>query len=347
MGESMDLNQAAEALEGLFDNEPVGQPDEGTRVPKTPEKEPDEDLPPGEELEEEGEEDEEGEESEEGDEPEGQKYLTVVGSDGKAHRMHIDKLLEGTAHSVKVAGEVVNVPYKELLDGYSRQADYTRKTMALADQEAGLAPMARLVGYAKTDPRFREYVEAYFQTGGIPPHLVESAALHVTEEQLAAALEGDNEDHRKKAAAILKARAEVRKYHAGLDEQREKVEKEETRLREVAMERELRMLMQFVPDYKEKSTVLKSALRDYGFSDEEISTMKDHRIIRLVNDAVAAARKQEADKRKASAPRVSRPTRGKVAPKSVAAKQQAARIARAQEVDTLDAWADALAGLEF
>lgn len=43
---------------------------------------------------------------------------------------------EGTEalHKVRVAGEEVEVPYDELIAGYSRHADYQRKTTALAEQ---------------------------------------------------------------------------------------------------------------------------------------------------------------------------------------------------------------------
>lgn len=43
---------------------------------------------------------------------------------------------EGTEalHRVRVAGEEVEVPYDELIAGYSRHADYQRKTTALAEQ---------------------------------------------------------------------------------------------------------------------------------------------------------------------------------------------------------------------
>jgi hypothetical protein len=346
--QELSLSEAADALDGLFP-EPTEPTEEPTPVEPTEPEEEETEEPEEEDEEKDEEEDEEDDEEEEGEpEPKGSKYLTLLGKDGKPHRVHIDKLLDDTVHTVKVAGETQHVPYKELLNGYSRHADYTRKTMALAEQEAALEPLGQFVAHVKTDPAFREYLEGYFKHQGAPSHLVEASRPEVTEAQLAEALESEDAALRKAATEVLRARAALREHREKYGKHSEQAEAEKARLAAVKRDREIQKLAQFVPDYKEKAPALKAALVDYGFEPDEIANLVDHRIVRLVNDALQGTRsKAPADKPRASAPRVPRSTRGAVSKPTVAAKQQAARLARAKEVDTLDAWADALTGLEL
>lgn len=53
---------------------------------------------------------------------------------------------------VRVDGEDVEVPLKETLAGYQRQADYTRKTQELADQRKELAWATAIKGALDQDP---------------------------------------------------------------------------------------------------------------------------------------------------------------------------------------------------
>jgi hypothetical protein len=53
---------------------------------------------------------------------------------------------------VKIDGEELDVPVKEALSGYQRQADYTRKTQELAAQRESLQYAATLAEALQTDP---------------------------------------------------------------------------------------------------------------------------------------------------------------------------------------------------
>lgn len=69
------------------------------------------------------------------DESEGQE---VEDQDEDQDEPEYEEGEEDEVHLVKVDGEEVEVPYKELVDGYQRQADYTRKTQEIADQRRQL-----------------------------------------------------------------------------------------------------------------------------------------------------------------------------------------------------------------
>lgn len=56
-------------------------------------------------------------------------------------------------HRVKVDGEEIEVPYDELVKGYSRQADYTKKTQTLRQREKELQEADALVAALARDPK--------------------------------------------------------------------------------------------------------------------------------------------------------------------------------------------------
>lgn len=56
------------------------------------------------------------------------------------------------SYLVKVSGEEMEVPLSELVNGYSRQQDYTRKTQELAAERERLGQAERLVRAFDTDP---------------------------------------------------------------------------------------------------------------------------------------------------------------------------------------------------
>lgn len=67
------------------------------------------------------------------------------------------------SHTVKVNGEDVSVTLEELLSGYQRQSDYTRKTQEIAKQAAGLKRASAIQEAFDRDPReaMRALAEAY------------------------------------------------------------------------------------------------------------------------------------------------------------------------------------------
>lgn len=60
---------------------------------------------------------------------------------------------------VKVDGQVMQVPLDELKNGYSRQADYTRKAQALAAEREQLKPAQELYEYLQANPQAVQAIE--------------------------------------------------------------------------------------------------------------------------------------------------------------------------------------------
>ena len=135
-GADLSVDQAASLFEELLpddtDNEePENTPDE---EPEAEEAEADESESESDETEQEDEEEDESDEDESEEEDEDQPE---------------------TLYRVKVDGEEIEVTESELLAGYSRTADYTRKTMALSEERKAFQAEAESV---------REEREYYAQT---------------------------------------------------------------------------------------------------------------------------------------------------------------------------------------
>lgn len=59
---------------------------------------------------------------------------------------------QGQMFPVKIGGETIEVSLQEALQGYQRQADYTRKTQELAEQREELSFAERIANSLETDP---------------------------------------------------------------------------------------------------------------------------------------------------------------------------------------------------
>lgn len=176
---------------------------------------------------------------------------------------------------VKVDGEEVEVPLDELLKGYSRTADYTRKTQAIAqarkETEAELA-------------QAREERERY------------AATLQVLSQQLQAMqppeidwdrLYQENPTEWVRQRELARTRQEqmmwVQSQQQAL-QQRQQVEEQEQQARTLESERE--KLLDALPDWRdsdkaraEKAKIVEYATGKLGFSAEEISDIYDARAV--------------------------------------------------------------------
>lgn len=206
---------------------------------------------------------------------------------------------------VQVAGETERVTLEELKAGYSRTADYTRKTQELAKQRE------------ETQQAREDYLsraEEYDQ--GLA--LVQQAL----QEQMPAEPDWDKlerEDpakaatewakwqrHQQQLQAIQQERQ--RNYAAALQEQQKALQER--------VEEEKRKLFEVVPGWKDSKETREKELaeiaeyaREQGFSDEELNRINDHRAILVMRkamlfDQLDSEGRQALEKKKAAAPHV-------------------------------------------
>jgi hypothetical protein len=183
---------------------------------------------------------------------------------------------------VKVDGEEVEVPLDELLKGYSRTADYTRKTQAIAEARKNAEAEAA---------QAREERQRYAQT------------LQVLEAQLKAAqppeidwdrLYQENPVEWVRQRELVRTRQE---QQAWVENQRralaEKQALEEQQEAEKTLESERAKLLEQLPEWRdatkaraEKAKIVSYATEKLGFSTDEISDLYDARAVLALRKAM-------------------------------------------------------------
>lgn len=196
---------------------------------------------------------------------------------------------------LKVGDE--EVPLAELKNGYLRQADYTRKTQELADERRKLLdemlPYAEVVARLKTDKAFADHVMRFFTEGP-------DAMPEVSEEEIEQLMEEDPD----RARELIRQQKERKKRQQVLQQ----AQQQQMELLRQWAEEQTRLVKQQLPDLDEKRQDIVKYLKEVGFSDQEIASLVDARMIRVAYDAALGRkggdrpRKALADKRRRPAP---------------------------------------------
>lgn len=179
---------------------------------------------------------------------------------------------EEPTYTVPVNGEEVSVTLSELLAGYSRQADYTRKTQAAAEirkaAEAEVnAARAERAQYAEKLVRVNALLEQSMPT---PP----DPALRA-------------EDPSEWAARTLEYDREMQKRQALRQEQEELVARHYAEIQAA----ETQKLREAVPEwsdakvYEADKTAMVATAEAYGFTIDHLNAVTDHRLMLMLRDA--------------------------------------------------------------
>lgn len=242
-----------------------------------------------------------------------------------------DEEQEEPLYTVKVAGEEQQVPVSELVKGYQLNADYTRKTQALAEErrqhqaefdsvKQERAYIAQLSQSLET--RLRELVP--------PP--VDWERLRQTDPIEFAAKWAQHQMQQQELANLQAVQQQVNQAQAA--EQQQSLAQ--------MLEQESQKLADALPDWSdpEKAKAERKALRDYalsqGFEPQDIDGVYDHRVVVMLRKAQLydqlQARKPQAQKRIQEAP-VLKPqaTPGRKTSDVTRAKQRLAQTGRVED----------------
>lgn len=273
-GSVMTVRGAAQAFEGMLGSEePQGQPEEA-----------------------------EAQETEES-----QEYEASQDDDGEEYE---EQVQETPRYRVKAGDEELEVDLDELVKGYSRTADYTRKTQALAEARKAIEAEAHKVQEAKG---LRDQYAQRLQ-------LIEQMLSQQPEEDLSALKDSDPIGYAVKVAE----RAERDKQLAAIRQEREAVlakqQAEHQQFLQHHLRQEAERLVAAIPEYADevKGELVKREIRDYakklGFSDQELSQVYDHRAVISLWKAAQYDKlmnsKPSAVKKVADAPKTLRPGTG-------------------------------------
>jgi hypothetical protein len=249
----------------LFEDE--ASPEETPEVANESEaEEPEEGEPAAPEAADDGSEEaqsEEGEEPEEGEESE-------------------DEHGEDPVYEVKVAGQSQKVPLSELLKGYSRTEDYTRKTQALATERKA---------FEQESAQTRELRTQYQNDLALLTQALERQAEQEPDWQAL-------RDRNPTEFAVKWAEKQQRDEQlAVLQSQQATLQQAElAELQQVQQARlfeEHTKLVEAIPEWRDeaKASAGKQALREYaqqtyGFSDDDLATVADHRVLVMLRKAM-------------------------------------------------------------
>jgi hypothetical protein len=174
-----------------------------------------------------------------------------------------------------VNGEEVEVPLSELTKGYSREQDYTKKTMALAEEKKALQ--------SQFASELQRQVELFEQ---LDPIL--SEAKNIDWQALAASDPATyvqlQEAVKQRQAVVAEARAKI------ADASRGNPEAEAAQQAEMA-QKETEALIKAMPELADPEKMKGFAseavnyLRGSGFEDGEIAELIDHRALTIIDKA--------------------------------------------------------------
>lgn len=244
--------------------------------------------------------------------------LETAEADDDQEEIDPDESQEGDTEEpvfdVTVDGQSQQVPLSELTSGYLRQADYTRKTMELADTRRQAEAIQ--AQYSEKQQQLEtELTKWAIQSSQEPDWVALSRRLPPQQFQEAQAQWMQQSRRREDAKQQL---AQIRAEHQQSEAQR---------------------LFEAVPEWRDQETKAKELTQivqhaaHYGFSEAELGTVDDHRVFRLLRDAVIGRQAQQstkvaAQKRVAQASKQA-PQRGR------AAKGQGNKAAQRKAMDAL------------
>ena len=179
-------------------------------------------------------------------------------------------------HRVKVQGQELEVSLDELKSGYSRDSDYRQKTHALAEERRMLDEQKTSLSQSY-DGKLKELTDLI---GAAESYIGQSSKEDLQkmyEEDTTQAAKIDFQQRQQRESFNnLKQQAEVVKlqqYNQYLDEQK-------------------RLAATKIPEYSDPvkgvtfKNQMKNSLSEYGFNDQEIGSLADHRFLMVLRDAM-------------------------------------------------------------
>ena len=215
---------------------------------------------------------------------------------------------ESPKYRVKANGEELEVSLDELLNGYSRTADYQKKTQSLAEQRKAVeAERSKIEETAKVRDTYAQRLQVIEQL------LQQQSGT----ENLAELRENDPIAY----ALAIADRSEKEKQLSAIQAERQRVQQEQAQQQAQVMQshiqQEQQKLVELIPEFKDdaKAEVIRRDIRSYaksiGFSDQELSQVYDSRAVSALYKSMMydklVAGKSGAHKKVQSAPKTLKP----------------------------------------
>lgn len=190
---------------------------------------------------------------------------------------------EQQTFTVKIDGKEVEVPLSELLNGYQRQSDYTKKTMEAADQ--------RRTAEAAIQQVQQERLE---QNSKLERMAVQLEGVLEQQSQIdwPALLESDPMEYLKQQQLFQQRQALYQQNMQERQKLAQQFQNEQAQAQQSYLAKQQEDLLAKLPDWKDdaKAAAEKAAiakyLKDQEFGDEDISSIADHRHVLIARKAM-------------------------------------------------------------
>ena len=211
-------------------------------------------------------------------------------------------------YRVKVSGEEVEVSLDELLNGYSRTADYQKKTQSLAEQRKAVeADRVKIDEAAKTRETYAQRLQVIEQLLQQQDQGQDLASLKSEDPIAYAVAMGEKMERDKQLQAV--------------QIERQRVQQEQQSYTQAQLQKHIQAeqakLVEAIPEFKDdvKAEVIRRDIRNYakaqGFTDQELSQVYDSRAVLALYKAAQydklMAGKGVTSKKVANAPKTIRP----------------------------------------
>ena len=308
--------------------EPEGETPETEEATPTEEEES-QPVAEDESLEEETEEEEEPEGEEESEETEGEE--------------------EEELYAVTVNGEEVAVSLDELLSGYSRQSDYTRKTQEIAGERKGMEELQQQYNsqVAQIQQERQQYMDAL-------QNIISSSAEGISQyadTDWDSLRESDPIEYVTKREELRQSQEKIQAMQREQYMAQQRQNEQTTQMRARIVQEEYGKLVEALPEWadEDKQKKLASEIRSYagaqGFTEEELNSLVDHRSLLVLMKAKKYDQLQNSDvksKKLKNKPKVIRSGTG-TTNKGNSKSKRAAKMKRLQSTGHVD---DAVSILE-
>ena len=187
-----------------------------------------------------------------------------------------EEIEKPSLHRVKVNGQELEVSLDELKSGYSRDSDYRQKTHSLSLERKNLEEEKNVLRQTY-DTKLRELDELMQSANSFISQgsEVDLKAMYEEDPQAAAKLDFQMRQQREHLASLKQKSEAVKQqqYNQFLNEQKQLAEQAIPELANPQKASEIKVKM-------------RDTLSNYGFNDQEIGSLADHRFLLVLKDAM-------------------------------------------------------------
>ena len=188
-----------------------------------------------------------------------------------------EKQEDSPSYTVKVNGQELDVTLDELRNGYSRDADYRQKTEELSHQ--------RKQFQSESEKQRQDYSQKLNELN----QKLSAAQVDLNAEINSADLDRLYDEDPTEAARVER---KLKKKQDALNQSIQQTQAEQKEQFSSFLQDQQRKLVSKMPEFSDPAKAstlkanMKSTLNNYGFNDQEVAQVYDHRIVMLVNDAM-------------------------------------------------------------